>query len=59
MRHPIGIVAVTAVAIAGLWAWTITNSGANARLSAVPHSISTADLTIKASAMPTQHFDAF
>ena len=55
MRHSIGI---AAVAVAGLWAWTISNSGANARVTA-SHSISTAELTMKASAMPTQHFDAF
>jgi hypothetical protein len=58
MRHSIGIAALAAVAVAGLWAWTVSNSGANARVTA-SHSISTAELTMKASAMPTQHFDAF
>ena len=58
MRQSIGIAALAAVAAAGLWAWTITHSGANARATTV-HSISTAELTMKASAMPTQHFDAF
>jgi hypothetical protein len=59
MRQTIGIAVVTVVAVAGLWAWTITHSGANARVPAASHVISTADLTMKASAMPTQHFDAF
>ena len=58
MRQSIGIAAVIAVAVAGLWAWTVSNSGANARVMA-SHGISTADLTMKASAMPTQHLDAF
>jgi hypothetical protein len=58
MRQSIGIAAVMAVALAGLSAWTISHGGANARVTAV-HTISTADLTVKASAMPTQHFDAF
>ena len=58
MRQSIGIAAVIAVAVAGLWAWTVSNSGANARVTA-SNSISTAELTMKASAMPTQHFDAF
>ena len=46
------------IAVAGLWAWTVSNSGANARVTAA-HGISTAELTMQASAMPTQHFDAF
>jgi hypothetical protein len=58
MRQSIGIAAVIAIAVAGLWAWTVSNSGANARVTTVHH-ISTAELTMKASAMPTQHFDAF
>ena len=58
MRQSIGIAAVIAIAVAGLWAWTVSNSGANARVTA-SNSISTAELTMKASAMPTQHFDAF
>ena len=58
MRQSIGIAAVIAVTVAGLWAWTVSNSGANARVTAA-HGISTAELTTQAPAMPTQHFDAF
>ena len=58
MRQSIGIAAVIAVAVAGLWAWTVSNSGANARVTS-SHGISTAELTMQAPAMPTQHFDAF
>jgi hypothetical protein len=59
MRQSIGIAAITVVAVAGLWAWTITNSGANAQNKrAVPHTISTLELTMQAGAMPSQQFDA-
>ena len=57
MRSSIGIAALTVVAIAGLWAWTMTQGGANARVTN-SHGISTAELTMQAGAMPTQHFDA-
>jgi hypothetical protein len=58
MRQSIGIAAVIAIGVAGLWAWTVSNRGANARVTTVHH-IGSAELTMKASAMPTQHFDAF
>ena len=57
MRRSIGIAALAIVAVAGLWAWTITNSGANARVTN-GQGISTAELTMQAGAMPTQQFDA-
>ena len=57
MRHSIGIAALAIVAVAGLWGWTMTNTGANARVTN-SHSISTAELTLQAGAMPTQQFDA-
>jgi hypothetical protein len=57
MRKSIGIAAVAMLAVAGLWAWTMTNSGANARVTNT-HGISTAELTMQAAAMPTQQFDA-
>ena len=44
MRQSIGIAAVIAVAVAGLWAWTVSNSGANARVTS-SHGISTAELS--------------
>jgi hypothetical protein len=59
MRQSIGIAVLAVIAVAGLWAWTITHSGANARAPVVSYNISTHDLTMKAGAMPTQHFDAF
>jgi hypothetical protein len=58
MRQSIGIAAITVVAVAGLWAWTITNSGANAQNKRVAHTISTLELTMQAGAMPSQQFDA-
>jgi hypothetical protein len=57
MRSSIGIAALTVVAIAGLWAWTMTHSGANARVTN-SQGIGTAELTMQAEAMPTQQFDA-
>jgi hypothetical protein len=57
MRSSIGIAALAVVAVAGLWAWTITHGGANARMTN-SHGISTAELTMQAGAMPTQQFDA-
>jgi len=59
MRQSIGIAAVTVVAVAGLWAWTITHSGAHAqnKRAGLP-GINTFELTVAAPAMPTQQFDA-
>lgn len=60
MRKSISIAVLAFVAGAAL-TWTMTNSGANARnkiSGAVPHSINTLDLTMKAGMMPSQQFDA-
>ena len=59
MRKSISIAVLAFVAGAAL-TWTMTNSGANAdKISgAVPHSINTLDLTMKAGVMPSQQFDA-
>jgi hypothetical protein len=61
MRHSIGIAAVALVAVSAIWAWTLTQSGANTqnKLSgATTLGIDTLDVTAKASAMPVQAFDA-
>jgi hypothetical protein len=60
VRKSVSIAIVAAVACAALWTWTVSNSGAAARnkLSAGQPGINTLDLTMKASAMPTQQFDA-
>jgi hypothetical protein len=59
MRQIIGIAAVIAVAMAGLWAWTVSNSGANAQSKlALAQGIDTVALTMAAPAMPSQQFDA-
>jgi hypothetical protein len=60
MRNSIGIAVVALVALAGLWAWTLTQSGANAHKvrGAVTSGIDTFELTVKAAPMPTQQFDA-
>jgi len=57
MRQSIGIAAFSLVAIAGLWAWTVTHSGASAKRTVLP-GINTFELTMAAPAMPTQQFDA-
>lgn len=61
MRKPIGIVAIALVAIGAVWAWTLTQSGANARhkvAGAAMGGINILDLTTKAGVMPVQSFDA-
>jgi hypothetical protein len=57
MRSSIGIAALAVVAVAGLWAWTTTHSGADARVTG-SHGISPAELTLQAGALPVQQFDA-
>jgi hypothetical protein len=58
-RFNIALIAI--LALTGLWAWTVSHDRANARskLNSFAHQqINTLDLTMKASAMPTQRFDA-
>jgi hypothetical protein len=59
MRQSIGIAVLTVIAVAGLWAWTVTHGGANAQRRALLQGINTLELTVSAPAMPTQYFDAF
>jgi|EndMetStandDraft_4_1072995.scaffolds.fasta_scaffold89079_2 hypothetical protein len=59
MRQSIGIAAVIAVAVAGLWGWTVSNGGANAQAKlALARGIDTLAVTMAAPAMPSQQFDA-
>ena len=60
MRKSLGIVALAVVAVAAIWAWTLSQSGANARyrLSGASAGVNTLELTMKAKDLPTQQFDA-
>jgi len=60
MRKSI-IIAIVAFVAGAAAAWTLSNSDAIARnkvSGAIPHSIDTLDLTMKAGVMPSQSFDA-
>ena len=61
MSKRFNIALIALVALAGLWAWTVSHDRANARsklTSFARQQINTLDLTMKAGAMPTQSFDA-
>jgi hypothetical protein len=60
MRHSIGIAVIALVAVSATLAWTLTQSGANAqnKLSGATLGINTIAVTMQASAMPVQAFDA-
>ena len=61
MRQSIGIAVFAIVAVAAVWTWTLTDSGATARSKisgALHQGINTLDLTMKAGTMPSQQFDA-
>ena len=59
MRQSLGIAVLAAVAVAGLWSWSVMSSGANAENKlAVVQGIDTRALTMSAAALPSQQFDA-
>ena len=60
MRKPMNILSVVVIAIAAVAVWTLTQTRAvsDKFVSASAAGINVLDLTIKASAMPTQSFDA-
>ena len=60
MRHSIGIAVIALVAVSATLAWTLTQSGAKtqSKLPGATLGINTLDVTMQASAMPTQAFDA-
>jgi hypothetical protein len=61
MRHSIGIAVIALVAVSATLAWTLTQSGANTqnKLSGTTTlGINTLAVTMQASAMPVQIFDA-
>jgi hypothetical protein len=55
------IVLIAMLALSSLWAWTVSHHRANAHgklTSFTRQQINTLDVTMKASALPTQQFDA-
>lgn len=57
MRQSIGIAAVVLVAAAAAWGFTANHSGAKVQ-DRVSSSIDTPSLTMKASVLPVQQYDA-
>ncbi len=60
MRHSIGIAVIALVAVSATLAWTLTQRGANTqnRLPGTALGINTLAVTMQASTMPMQQFDA-
>jgi hypothetical protein len=57
MRRSIGIAAVVLVSAAAVWAWALNHSGAKAP-DRVSSGINTLSLTMNASVLPVQRYDA-
>jgi hypothetical protein len=60
MRKPMNILSVVVVAVAAAGIWTLTQSRAvsDKFVTASAAGINVLDLTMKAGALPAQHFDA-